>query len=87
MASPLVVVQPTPQQVQPTAQQVLQVERLEALVQSRLGSRVRDFRIVLRPDGVIIQGRATTYHAKQIAQHAVMEITNQPIVANDIEVC
>jgi hypothetical protein len=73
--------------VEATPQQVLQVERLEALVQRRLGSRVRDFRILPRPDGVIIQGRAATYHAKQIAQHAVMEITNQHIVANDIEVC
>jgi hypothetical protein len=35
---------------------------------------------------VVLQGRASTYHAKQLAQHAAMEILGQPIVANDIEV-
>ena len=63
-----------------------QAEHLEALVQRRLGNRVRDFRLVLRPNGVILQGRASTYHAKQLAQHAAMELVRLPIVANDIEV-
>jgi hypothetical protein len=62
-------------------------ECLESLVQRRLGSRVRDLRVVVRRDGVILQGRATTYHAKQLAQHAAMELASMPILANDIEVC
>ena len=62
-------------------------EHLETLVQRRLGSRVRDLRIVVRADGVVLQGRAATYHAKQLAQHAAMELLRQPILANDIEVC
>jgi hypothetical protein len=62
-------------------------ECLESLVQRRLGSRVRDLRVVVRQDGVILQGRATTYHAKQLAQHAAMELASMPILANDIEVC
>jgi hypothetical protein len=62
-------------------------ECLESLVQRRLGSRVRDLRVVLRHDGVILQGRAATYHAKQLAQHAAMELASMPILANDIEVC
>ena len=61
-------------------------EYLELLVQRRLGSRVRDLRIVIRPNGIILQGRANTYHAKQLAQHAAMEMGHQPILANDIEV-
>ncbi|SRR5579871_4866837 len=61
-------------------------EHLELLVQRRLGSRVRDLRVVLRQDGVILQGRAGTYHAKQLAQHAAMELSALPILANDIEV-
>ena len=61
-------------------------EHLELLVQRRLGSRVRDLRVVVRHDGVILQGRAGTYHAKQLAQHATMELTTLPILANDIEV-
>jgi osmotically-inducible protein OsmY len=61
-------------------------EHLELLVQRRLGSRVRDLRVLVRQDGVILQGRAGTYHAKQLAQHAAMELTALPILANDIEV-
>jgi hypothetical protein len=62
-------------------------EQLELLVQRRLGSRVRDLRVLIRHDGIILQGRAGTYHAKQLAQHAAMELTVLPILANDIEVC
>ncbi len=48
--------------------------------------RVRDLRVMCRKDGVILQGSARTYHAKQLAQHSVMEITDLPILANEIEV-
>lgn len=61
-------------------------EHLELLVQRRLGSRVRDLRIIIRQDGVILQGHAHTYHAKQLAQHATMELADLPILSNDIEV-
>lgn len=66
---------------------LLDSECLELLIQRRLGSRVRDFRLLLRPGGIILQGRASTYHAKQVAQHAAMEIAGMPILGNDIEVC
>jgi hypothetical protein len=68
--------------VEPFAQE----DHLESLMQRRLGNRVRDLRIVVRPTGVVLQGRATTYHAKQLAQHAAMELASLPILANDIEV-
>lgn len=61
-------------------------ERLESLMLRRLGSRVRDLRVLLLPAGLILQGRAATYHAKQLAQHAAMELSPTPILANDIEV-
>jgi hypothetical protein len=64
-----------------------QTEGLEALLQRRIGNRIRDFRILVRPAGIILQGRAPTYHAKQLAQHAAMELAPVPILANDIEVC
>ena len=62
------------------------VIRLEALLQARLGSRVRHLRVMYQNDGVILQGRSRTYYAKQLAQHLVMEITNMLILANEIEV-
>jgi hypothetical protein len=63
------------------------VEQLEALVQRRLGGRVKDLRVVRQDNGLILQGRVPTYHAKQLAQHAIMEAAPLRIVANDIEVC
>lgn len=65
---------------------VLDDDHLELQVQRRLGSRVRDLRVLIRPNGIILQGRSSTYHAKQLAQHAAMEIIRRPILANDIEV-
>lgn len=62
-------------------------EQLESLMQRRLGNRIRDLRVEVSADGIVLQGRTTTYHAKQLAQHAAMELSNLPIVANDIEVC
>jgi len=61
-------------------------EYLELQLQRRVGSRVRDLRVQLRPEGIILQGRATTYHAKQLAQHAAMDLLGQPILANEIDV-
>jgi len=62
-------------------------ERLEGLMQRRLGNRVRGLRVHLRPTGMVIEGRAATYYVKQLAQHAAMELlADVPILANEIEV-
>jgi osmotically-inducible protein OsmY len=60
--------------------------RLETHLQTRLGSRVRQVRVESRSHGVVLRGRARTYYAKQLAQQFVMEMTDQPILANEIEV-
>jgi hypothetical protein len=59
---------------------------VEAVVRGRLGNRVRDFRLLFLGDGVVLLGFAATYHVKQLAQHAVMQATRIPILANEIEV-
>ena len=64
-----------------------EMEQLETRVQSRLNGLVRNFRLVLRGCGLILTGQARTYHAKQLAQYAVMEATALPILANEIDVC
>jgi hypothetical protein len=61
-------------------------EQLEARIQGRLNGRVVDFRLLVRDQGLILQGHAHTYYAKQLAQQAVMEATGLPILANEIEV-
>ncbi len=55
-------------------------------VQSRLPGRIHAFVLEKRDAGLLLRGHASTYHAKQLAQHAVMEATTLPIVANEIEV-
>jgi hypothetical protein len=66
---------------------IIREERLESLIERRLGNRIRDLRVVVRETGLILQGRADTYHAKQLAQHAAMEMTTLPILSNEITVC
>lgn len=59
-------------------------ERLESTLIRRLGNRIRDLRVIFLPEGLILQGRTSTYHAKQVAQHVAMEIADLPILANEI---
>ena len=62
------------------------LDRLGSHVQRQLRGRLRDFRLKRRGDGVVLTGRAGSYYAKQLAQHAVMRVTSLPIVKNEIEV-
>ena len=65
----------------------INAECLETLVQRRLGTRIRALRVIVRQDGMVLQGIASTYHAKQLAQHAAMDLGDLPLAANEIEVC
>src|SRR6516162_4708393 len=47
-------------------------EQAEALLQQRLRGRLWELRVVGRPGGVILQGRALDYHTKQLGQHIAM---------------
>ena len=62
------------------------VHQLETNVKQHLHGRLRDFRLVVQDNGVILHGRTTTYYAKQLAQEAVREATRLPILANVIAV-
>ncbi len=63
-------------------------EQLEVLIQRRLLGRVtlRRFRVLVQERGLVLQGCAPTYYAKQLAQHAAMEVGGLPILTNEIEV-
>jgi hypothetical protein len=64
--------------------EVDELYRLEAHLQSRLNGRIHDLRLAARAGGLVIEGHARTYYAKQLAQHALMEATGLPILANEI---
>jgi hypothetical protein len=61
-------------------------DKLADQVRRRLAGRVHDLRLVLRDDGLILQGYCRSYHAKQLAQHLVVAGTHVPLLANEIEV-
>jgi len=62
------------------------IDQIEVDVRSRLNGRLKDFRLVHGDGGLVLRGRAQSYYAKQLAQHAVREATGLPIAANEIEV-
>jgi hypothetical protein len=69
------------------ADEVLAPENsLEHRILRRIGNRIRNFRVVEHPEGLVLRGSAVTFHTKQLAQHAAMELTNRLILANEIEV-
>jgi len=63
-----------------------QEKHLESLVRRRLTGRIRDLRVRVHAGGVVLQGRTATYHAKQLAQHAIMELCGLRILKNEIDV-
>jgi hypothetical protein len=60
--------------------------RLAELIGRRLAGRSRDLRLLRREGGIVLQGRACCYYAKQLAQHEVLKATNAPRLINEIEV-
>lgn len=67
----------------PTAEEI---DRITVRIQHQLSGRLRDFRLDASEMGIVLRGRAPTYHVKQLAQHAVMSATDVPILRNEIEV-
>jgi hypothetical protein len=62
------------------------ITELEASIQCRLAGYVREFRLVVVDQGLVLRGHAHTYYAKQLAQQAVLKRTELRILANEIEV-
>lgn len=62
------------------------LDRIGRQVQHQLSGCLRDFRLKRESGGLVLRGRSRTYYAKQLAQQAVMDATDLPILLNDIEV-
>jgi hypothetical protein len=61
------------------------LEHLAERVRQRLGARVTEFRLECHEGCLVLRGRARTYYAKQLAQHAVLQ-EGVVRLANEIEV-
>jgi hypothetical protein len=63
-------------------------ERLEGHIERRACGRIRDLHVVCTGQTIILHGRSRTYHAKQLAQEAVFDLTgDHTALANQIVVC
>jgi len=62
------------------------VHRLERQVHKRTGQRVRNLIIEMRCEEIILRGRTSSFHVKQLAQHGVRDILPYIGLANAITV-
>ena len=63
-------------------------DRIEGHIERRASGRIRDLHVVCSDDAIILRGRSRTYHAKQLAQQAVLDLTDgHPLLTNQIVVC
>jgi hypothetical protein len=68
------------------AEELALVSRLERLVHGRTGSRIRDLRVEVLDDEVVLTGRAASYYAKQLATHAALGEIAPRVLTNAIDV-
>lgn len=62
-------------------------ERIEGYIERKASGRIRDLHVVCSEDMIILQGRSRTYHAKQLAQQAALDLTDgHPLLTNQIVV-
>jgi hypothetical protein len=61
-------------------------QELERRVRARTGRRVLNLTVELQADRVVLRGRASSYHIKQLAQHGVLELLPDVPLDNAIAV-
>jgi hypothetical protein len=60
---------------------------IEGHINRVASGRIRDLHVVYSDDKIILHGRSRTYHAKQLAHQAVLDLTDgYPLLANQIVV-
>jgi len=63
-------------------------EQIEGHIERKACGRIRDLHVVCSGESIILQGRSRTYHAKQLAQQAVLDLTDSGrLLTNQIVVC
>ena len=62
------------------------ITEMEMKVECLLDGDIHNFQILVEDKGLTLQGQTRTYHAKQLAYDLVLEASDLPILANEIEV-
>jgi len=60
--------------------------RIETALHVRAGRHVHGLDVILLDHGLVLRGFASTYYAKQMAQHVAVRVSGLSVVANEIEV-
>ena len=61
-------------------------EHVERLVRSRTGGMIRELRVEVFNDTIVLTGRTATYYTKQLATHVALGLLKDATLTNDIEV-
>ena len=63
-------------------------EQIEGQIERKASGRIRDLHVDCDKDLITLRGRSRTYHAKQLALQAALDMTDgHAILANLIVVC
>jgi hypothetical protein len=60
------------------------IDRLEDLVRDELAGQIEEFHLMLLDGGLVLTGHAHDSYARHLAEAAVIEATDLPLVANEI---
>jgi len=81
---------PLPRTLAEAARRAALIERrvasIERAVSRKTVGGVRDLRVEISDDGVLLEGRCNTYYCKQLAQTAAMAVSGSGQLTNHIEV-
>jgi hypothetical protein len=61
-------------------------QELEDVVQARTGRRVLNLAFDVLPERIVLRGRTSSYHVKQLAQHGVRDVLPDVRLENAIVV-
>ena len=61
-------------------------EAIRDRIRARLNERIRDLDVAASGASIVISGRCETFHTKQLAQHAALDVMNDEPLENRIEV-
>ncbi|MCS7015092.1 MAG: hypothetical protein RMJ19_03060 [Gemmatales bacterium] len=76
----------TPKESRSFVPHEVDLETLQTRLEAALGSYVREVRLIRHNGGIILQGRASSFYGKQLAQTVLMRLCDLPVIANDMEV-
>ncbi|MBN2295948.1 MAG: hypothetical protein JXM70_26185 [Pirellulales bacterium] len=73
----------------PIQETVAQADRLAASIESAVRRKtaggVRNLHVKVNRSGIVLEGRCDTFYCKQLAQHAAMNVSANPL-SNEIKV-